>query len=384
MKLAFSGSHYYLKFGLDRDPFPLESTPKKLFLTHDISRLFTLVVGSIKNQSQTLIIQSSPGGGKSVLAEYLTYIKEANWHTCLLKGHKGLERIELAHTVISQHFPDHRFDSQRACAVLEEVLRLYKNNAKLPLIIVDDAHLLSTDCLNYLYEIANLSVSETRFRLVLFTNVSENERISKIGLRSTPVVENLHFRLPTFSLSQTEKYLEHRLALAGESTLKPFENAEVDSIFKTSTGIPGEIDALAREHMQSYVIPGRNRQLLIRSLSYCSASVVLGLALYLGFMDTPVSDTSEKDIVSISLSLPESNQILVNENSDNVIQTSNKKLNIVAKGKINNRDVLTSDMQTQRIRVEEKITAVNEKKALRIQLANYDKLALRVSDVLQN
>ena len=76
MTPAFLSSRYYLRFGLDRDPFPQNSSQNKLFLTHELTRLMDELTTAIKTQDGILVVESSPGGGKTVLAAYLDYVKE--------------------------------------------------------------------------------------------------------------------------------------------------------------------------------------------------------------------------------------------------------------------------------------------------------------------
>jgi len=199
MNLAFLSNRYYLKFGLDRDPFPPKSTLKKLFLTQDLAGLLDQLSCAIKTQSETLVVESAAGAGKSVLADYLSFTSQANWHLSLIRGNATMRKLELGHAIISQHFPGHRFDKTRSDMILQEFLELYERNAKLPVLVIDDAHLLPQDTLKFVLQIASLRCNEVRYRFVLFADPSINRQLDLPSLQEIDSGQREHFKIPSFS-----------------------------------------------------------------------------------------------------------------------------------------------------------------------------------------
>jgi len=309
MNLAFLSNRYYLKFGLDRDPFPLKSTLKKLFLTHDLSRLLSRLTNAIKTETETLIVESSAGAGKSVLAEYLTYMKEPNWHVSLIRGSDMMDKSALAHAIISQHFPGHHFDKTPSRSILQEFLQLYHLNGKLPVVVIDDAHLLPSDILKFVVEISNLRHEEAQYRIILFTDLSLTNRLNVPSLKEIGSGQRTHFRIPSFSRPQTEKYLEHRLSLAGHCKVTPFNEDDIDNIFQHSVGIPGEIHIFAKQHMQNVVIPGRRKKIMVRSAASVTAGLLMFVAAYAGMSGDKRGIRNTDSAVSIALQLPDNSMV---------------------------------------------------------------------------
>ena len=399
MNLAFLSSRYYLKFGLDRDPFPPNSTPQKLFLTHDLSHLLSELGSAIKTQTETLVLESAPGMGKSVLAEYLTFMKEPNWHVSLIRGSDKIDKMALAHAIISQHFPGHRFDKTGSGSILQEFLQIYQINGKLPVVIIDDAHLLPAQTLKFVLETANLRYEEGQYRFVLFADLSLAKRLELPSLRKIVSGQREYMRIPSFSKQQTVTYLEHRLSLAGQCKVAPFCSDDIETIFRSSAGIPGEIHIFAKQHMQNFVIPGRRKKILVRSVASITAGVFMFLGAYAGMSGDKRDATTTRPAVSIALKLPNTSmpttvtreKKLVAGLPKEKVAVSNRKdrkkrpriISQIAPEQ-SNKDVLRADMKRQADKQARKIAEEKAKMEIRYQLAAYDRLALRVSDVVQN
>lgn len=119
---------YYLKFGLDRDPFPQKFSRNRLFLTHELNTLMAGLQAAVRDDARIQVLEAEVGGGKSSLAHYLNYVKDPNGYLGLINATPALSPTELAHGIISQHFPSHRFEKRQAAALLGEFLQLYQRN----------------------------------------------------------------------------------------------------------------------------------------------------------------------------------------------------------------------------------------------------------------
>lgn len=398
MKPAFLSSRYYLKFGLDRDPFPQNSSQNKLFLTHELTRLMDELTTVIKMQDGILVVESSPGGGKTVLAAYLDYVKEANWYLSLINATEKLGKTELAHAIISQYFPRHRFGKTQPSVILQEFLQLYRRNGKLPVVVIDDAHLLPKDTLKFLMEIASLRYEGGQYRIILFADELLAKQLDRLSLKDPQSAALEYKNIPSFSKGQTEKYLEHRLSLSGNCRLVPFDKDDIERIFRKSASIPGEINKFAIQHMQDVVIPGRLRRIFIRTTTSIAAGLILFVVAYAS-MTGNVRDRAINNPVSITLELPDTKVQRVNVGKEKESLTQSPTQVAVMTGEASkeisktvakespmqkNKNVLLADMKRQtKIRVR-KIVKEREKMELRMQLAAYDSLTLRISDVVKN
>lgn len=390
MKPGLLIDRYFLKFGLDRDPFPPNFSQDRLFLTHELNELMGDLLDTIKEQEQVLVVESAAGGGKSSLANYLNYLKESNWYLSLINATPELGVTELAHTIISQHFPRHRFDKTQSAVLLEEFLQLYQRNGKIPVVIIDDAHLLSQETLSFILKISGLRYEGDRFRFILFAEKDLRIQLERPSVKQNHAVACVYRDIPALSRPQTMKYIEHRLALAGECKLEVFDDLVVDRLFEESSGIPGEINKLARQHMKKVVIPGRARKIMLRSATAMAACLMMSVALYAG-MTFDNERQPEAGALKIAIQLPAgSDMSTIDEAASPSPSVANKATQKKVPGKQarpvskQNREVLLADRQRQNLQRQRKIEQERARREMRTQIAALDSLALRVSDVLQN
>lgn len=398
MMPAFLRSRYYLKFNLDRDPFPQKSSQNKLFLTHELTALMYQLIGAIKSQEELMVVESKPGGGKSVLAEYLNYAKEANWYLSLVRASEKMSNIELAHAIISQHFPKHRFEKTQSGSILREFLQLYQRNSKLPVVVIDDAHLLPQETLKFVLELSSQRHEDAQFRIILFADKAIRLQFNLPSMKKTDSVALEYLRIPSFSMEQTAKYIEHRLSLSGHCNMSLFDGEAIKQIHEKSAGVPADIHKFAKQHMQDIVIPGRIKRNVFRATASIAAGLMMFVMVYAGMSDNG-RQVATNSSVSIALELPNGGgeTIVVEEKK---VSLNHAKTNIAVKDKNdrkktvgiiskkapiqNNKNVLLADMKRQRDTSAMKIAKAKAKAEIRLQLATYDALALRISDVVQN
>ncbi|MDX1518559.1 MAG: AAA family ATPase [Gammaproteobacteria bacterium] len=297
MQLPFSGRRYYLKFGLERDPFPRDSAEQKVFLTHDMIHCLDQIKAAVDRSDQLVVVASPRGAGKTVLSRYLGFIKSSGWFVGHVPGSRELDREALAYEIIRQHFPERRFARAQAIYLLREFLQLFARNGRTPVVIIDDAHLLQPDTLKFVLEIAGYRQQGAQYRFVLFGDLGIDEKLKDPNLRNLIPARYHHFRIPSLSLQQTRKYLEYRLSLCGELREDPFTDERVQEIFAASAGLPGDIHVPARRIMQEYPIAGSNKQALIQLAATASVCLLVFTAVY-SAMNEDYQEKSEQLAVS--------------------------------------------------------------------------------------
>lgn len=337
MKLPFSGRHYYLKFGLERDPFPQKSTEQKVFLTHEMIHCLDQIKESVDNSKQLVLVTSPPGAGKSVLSRYLGFIRSSSWFVGHVQGHRELDKETLAYEIIRQHFPERRFAQSRAMYLLKEFLQLFARNGRTPVIIIDDTHLLSLETLKFILEMAGYRQQEAQYQFVLFGDMGMEERLKTLNVQNFVPGRYHHFRIPPLSLQQTRKYLEYRLSLCGECREDPFNDECVQEIYIESAGLPGDMHALAKRIMQDHQVEGSARQLLLQATVTASVCLLVFTGVYSAMNEDYIeksgqaAKSGDTRVEVIPLSLPGtgtlikpaaySRSIVANqENSDPVIE----------------------------------------------------------------
>lgn len=251
MGKSISEDKYYLEYGLEKDPFPEDVIDKNIYLTPEINRRLKEAKQHIKASEKALLISSAPGSGKSLLAQKLLILKEKDWQVSLTTAHSDSEPEVIAQSIIQQLLPDKEIGIPQATSMLHKYLEQSYQEKLLPVIVIDDAHKLSFDTLQFLLQLADLRYNDAFFRFVFFANESITETISKPGLKELAegTIETLS--MPCFTKDQIGAYLKYRFSSCGDNIEIPFSESEIEYLHKASGGLPGGVNILARQLLQA-------------------------------------------------------------------------------------------------------------------------------------
>jgi type II secretory pathway predicted ATPase ExeA len=142
---------------------------------------------------------------------------------------------------------DLRFDSTHAAtAALKEALERLRRARSLPLVVVvDEAQLLHPDVLDRLRALTNLgSETENSMTLILVGQPDLVRTVKQLPQLDQRV--SVRFHLNPLSFDDTQRYIRHRLTVAGHPDGALFTAAAVEQIYQLTRGVPRQINRLAR------------------------------------------------------------------------------------------------------------------------------------------
>jgi len=250
---------------------PFGAKPHKYFVTPELSQRLNLIRHLIANSEQLILTLADTGGGKTTLLYQLRKAAAKHheyWWVYTLNSTPALSTDVFISTLLSSF--NVRQDGKPS-QILQESLRNHiastRYNGQLPVLLVDDAHLLPLATLKLIVELAMQGEPLTRMRVILFCE----PQITSI--LATPEFEIVHNTLthtldiPAFSKIQTRDYIQCRLDGTKYSTIHPFNSDTLKKIYNESEGIPGEINLLAQEILKKFAEQRRDF-LLASSLSH--------------------------------------------------------------------------------------------------------------------
>ena len=297
--------NYYLKYGLEKDPFPSGVIDKNIYLTPEINRRLKHAKQLITHGEKLLTISSLPGAGKSLLAEKLLLLKEDDWQTCLLKAKESLDIESLSLILIQQLLPDQEIEAKVAISMLHKYLETSYKEGIVPVIVIDDGDKLSHECLQFVLQLADLRYNESQFRIVIFANEAINETFAKAGISELAenAVEILN--MPGFRLDQVQGYLKYRFSACGNTDELPFTEDEIQTIHSVSGGLAGGIHTFSRQIMMQ-ALTRTDKQGSYGKFSLLLAVLVLSLAAYIYY---------DKQLV-----IQKASPVMVNNDSQELVQ----------------------------------------------------------------
>jgi len=211
-----------------------EFNQPQIFMYPAFERTLVMLSNLVEGHDVLHIVAGEKGSGKTVLLDQFLKQSGKPYSRCRVtvsENRKNGRHIPIASTDRSAY-----------------VLRIHEA----PVVLLDDAHTLTSDQLDYLVRTSEGAAHRGRIRsLVLFGMPDLNRDIQRClpAKAKTDVINTLY--IPPLSEAETEAYLYFRF---GESTgSKPLKcsSRQIRNIHRSSGGIPGQIDRLMTRGMAS-------------------------------------------------------------------------------------------------------------------------------------
>lgn len=235
---------YKAYYGLSRDPFPKDIEPDNMFKSSDFSELAGRLK-YMKKQRGIMLITGEPGCGKT---------------TAIRNFVSGLNRdrffplyLPLATVAIGDFYKQiNEALKGESCStksvlfksIQERILHYTIQLNKIPVIIIDEAHLLKNENFFELQIISNFNMDSLDPALfILIAQSHLNDRLARNYLESFNQRVNMKFHVNSLKPSEVTKLIEHQLKTAG-AVKEIFNENACKTIHSLSGGIIRKIGKL--------------------------------------------------------------------------------------------------------------------------------------------
>lgn len=233
--------HFY---GLKEKPFSIQPDPDFLFFSLRHSMAYAMLEYGIHNRAGFSVICGEIGCGKTTLVRHLlNNLGEELVLGIVYNTHKHIDDL-LAWIMLAFGQP---YEGKSNIALFEAfqnfLIKSYSEGKKVVL-IVDEAQNLNADALEALRMLSNINADKDQLlQVVLVGQPQLRELLRKPELQQFFQRVSVDFYIPPLEPFEVEKYIHHRLLVAGrEEPL--FTSVAVKLIAEVTKGIPRSINIL--------------------------------------------------------------------------------------------------------------------------------------------
>lgn len=227
-------------------PFEKSIPVSDLYLNEMHAEAFSRLEYSVK-RNQFVVLTGDSGCGKSTLLRYLSEKTDKNNYPVYYISDSDLTPRNFYWEILSQMGcatkKFYRSDAKRQ--MHKELWQLVGEKSKIPIIIVDEAHLLSREMLEEIRFLLNFKMdSYSPLSLILSGQSELRDTLGKQIYEAISQRIQMRIHLPSYERNESEGYIKKHLENAGRS-LDLFTERAVDVIHKFTSGIARKINNIA-------------------------------------------------------------------------------------------------------------------------------------------
>ena len=231
-------------FGLRENPFVAGHHARFVYPSPEHQEALAHLRFGIENREPFVLITGEVGTGKTTaiydaLAEWQTRVIVALITNSALTRNELLEEIALRFGVSLTGGTS----KPQVIAQLERLLLAIHQRGDRAILLLDEAQNLERDLLEEIRLLSNLEVSGQKLMQVFLVGQPELEgKLARPELRQLRQRITVHYRLSPLTAEDTERYIHHRISVAGGHALSIFPPAACREVFNLTHGIPREIN----------------------------------------------------------------------------------------------------------------------------------------------
>jgi general secretion pathway protein A len=237
---------YTKYFRLSNSPFALTADPRFLLFTSRHREVLAGLAYAVGARKGLVVLTGGAGTGKTTMLRKLLQTLDPNTVQSSFIINPLLTSDELLEMALfdfgSTDIPSSK--TQRIVA-LNRLLLEAASQGKTSILIIDEAHKLSSEVLEEVRLLSNVEKADEKLLQIVLAGQTElGDVLNRVDLRQLKQRIALRLRTERLSATEVEMYVRHRWAKAGGVETVPFESAALACIASSSEGVPRLINVI--------------------------------------------------------------------------------------------------------------------------------------------
>jgi len=241
-------------YHLHRNPFEITPDPTFLFPTIRHNEALASLYYGVTAHRGFVVLTGEVGTGKTLIVRSLLGLVQRRDVAFALIFNPSLSPIEFMRYIAGDFgLPVAGKAKDELIHALNDFLLERHQRGLTTLLVVDEAHYLSTEILEEVRLLTNLETSQQKLLQIVLAGQPELDlKLDSHELRQLKQRIALRCHLDPLSLDETREYMRRRLEIAGApAPEKVFSDPAVESVFAHSRGIPRLINTICENALLS-------------------------------------------------------------------------------------------------------------------------------------
>jgi len=243
-------------FGLKEKPFNVTSDPNFFFLSRVHKEAFAHLLYGIREKKGFLEITGEIGAGKTTLCRALLSQLDRNTKTAFIFN-SNLPEIQLLQSILEDFGIEvGRRNKVSMFKQLNNFLISEMSRGNNVVLIIDEAQNIKSSVLEGIRTLSNLETDKEKlFQIILVGQPELADKLNSPALKQLRQRIAVRFHITPLDKDEVEKYIQHRLTVAGSSGDIKFHSESIEKIHSFSGGIPRIINMVCdKSLLAAYVM----------------------------------------------------------------------------------------------------------------------------------
>jgi len=232
-------------YGFREAPFNITPDPRFLFFSDQHREAFNHILFGIRERKGFIQITGEVGAGKTTVCRSILGQLGDRYKTALILNPR-LTSAQLVRAVLAElGLPAKRADRAAGLEALNKFLLEQVETGSDVVLIIDEAQDLGDELLEDVRLLSNLETDSRKLlQIVLIGQPELRDKLNAQSLRQLRQRITVRYHLEPLSRGDTERYIRHRLQVAGGNGRPEFNGWAIRSIHRYSKGVPRLINAV--------------------------------------------------------------------------------------------------------------------------------------------